>query len=111
VKKILIVALLLGSACEARHEAPARPPATAAPPPPAVDGRALATGRCTICHDESYLKQQRLTPEQWKKTVEKMKGFGAPINDDEAKALEDWLAQAYPVGKPDDAIVLAQKPR
>lgn len=58
--------------------------------------RDLALSRCAICHSEQYLSQQRLTPAQWKKTVDKMRGWGAPLSDDEAAALAVWLARHYP---------------
>ena len=63
---------------------------------PAGPERDLALSRCAICHSEQYLSQQRLTPAQWKKTVDKMRGWGAPLSDDEAAVLAVWLGRHYP---------------
>lgn len=111
---------------------PAPPPAPApvapAPPPPAPatpvsteTTKALAVkgefppgpevnvfmGKCAICHSTSYIAQQRLTPAQWEKTVKKMKGWGAPLSDDEVTSLTAYFATHFPVdlGPPTLAIV------
>ncbi|MDP2341989.1 MAG: hypothetical protein Q8O67_13610 [Deltaproteobacteria bacterium] len=63
--------------------------------------RELALGRCSICHSEQYLTQQRLTPAQWQKTVDKMRKWGAPLSDDEGARLALWLGRHYPVDLPE----------
>ena len=37
--------------------------------------------RCTVCHGEDLIRQQRLTEEQWRATVEKMIRWGAQAQD------------------------------
>jgi hypothetical protein len=43
--------------------------------------------RCQICHSLQYLTQQRLNEAAWKKTIEKMRKFGAQLTDDETASL------------------------
>lgn len=58
--------------------------------------RGLLLGKCQICHAPDYVKQQRLTPAQWTATLQKMKGWGAPLEGDEAELLARVLAASYP---------------
>lgn len=68
------------------------------PEDPAV---AVLNAKCTICHTNDYVTQQRLTPVQWQKTVEKMRKFGSPLTDDEVKALSDYLGRYWTVDLPE----------
>ena len=70
----------------------------------------LARASCTICHSEDYLVQQRLTPEQWKKTVAKMQKFGAPVTDEQAAPLVAWLSSMYTPDLPDRTRVAVAAP-
>lgn len=70
----------------------------------------LVVGRCTICHDERYLAQQRLTKAQWEKTVAKMKGFGSPISDEEIAQISAYLTRSFPADQPRPPAVFAAKP-
>ena len=97
-------------------------PPTATPPPtstPETQAQALRgefppgpevntlTAKCAICHSTQYLTQQRLTAAQWEKTVKKMKGWGAPIDDAEQASLARYFATHFPVtlGPPQLALV------
>jgi hypothetical protein len=64
----------------------------------------LVEGKCMLCHSGDYLTQQRLSEGQWQKTVEKMRKFGAPATDEEAKVMAAYLAkywtQALAPGRP-----------
>lgn len=117
---LALTAVVVTTACSD----PPPPPAptvtiTAAtpPPPPAVpvstdETKALALkgqfppgpelnvfmAKCGICHSTSYISQQRLTPAQWEKTIVKMKGWGAPITDDEVAPLTAYFSTHFPVG-------------
>jgi hypothetical protein len=114
-----VAALALLAACP-----PSRPPYPPIPAPPAsppvtiaqamVDGvlpdtpeTKLIRARCVVCHSEDYVVQQRLTPEQWAKTLAKMKKFGAKVDDAEAAQLASWLSSLYAPDLPDrgDKIV------
>lgn len=56
----------------------------------------IAASRCAICHTTQYLTQQRLTEAQWSKTIEKMKKWGAPIDDTESASLARYLGTHFP---------------
>jgi Spy/CpxP family protein refolding chaperone len=71
----------------------------------------LVQGKCMLCHSEDYLTQQRLTETQWQKTVEKMRKFGTPANDDEAKKISDYLARYWTQDLPPARPVRAAPPR
>lgn len=56
----------------------------------------IAASRCAICHTTQYLTQQRLTEAQWSKTIEKMKKWGAPIDEAESASLARYLGTHFP---------------
>ena len=51
---------------------------------------------CQVCHTLQYVTLQRLTEPQWKKTVEKMMKFGAPVPPTEVAGLVAFLALHLP---------------
>jgi len=71
----------------------------------------LVQGKCMLCHSGDYLTQQRLTETQWQKTVEKMRKFGTPANDDEAKLISAYLARYWTQDLPPSRPVKASPPR
>ena len=46
---------------------------------------------CLICHDEAMMLQQRLTPAQWDREVNKMTGWGAPLKPEDREAILKYL--------------------
>jgi hypothetical protein len=62
------------------------------PPGPEAD---LARAKCQICHTTEYITQQRLTPAQWEKTIAKMKKWGAPLTDDEERAMVAYFSKYW----------------
>jgi sulfite dehydrogenase (cytochrome) subunit B len=61
-------------------------------------GRDLTVGRCIICHSVEYIPSNApaMNRAAWQKTIQKMKDkFGAPITDEEAKQILDYLAANY----------------
>jgi DMSO/TMAO reductase YedYZ molybdopterin-dependent catalytic subunit len=46
---------------------------------------------CLACHDADVIQQQRLTRGQWDLEVNKMIGWGARVNDEDRRALLDFL--------------------
>lgn len=78
-----------------------------APPPPAAaevtdlregPGRDLTVGRCIVCHSVEYIPSNApaMNRAAWQKSIQKMKErFGAPITDDEAKQILDYLDANY----------------
>lgn len=114
-RALLILILLALGACKSEQAPPApqpppeRQPPAPAPPPPAIDRDALLAGKlpegtpemevvnaqCRICHTVEYLTQQRLAEPAWKKTIDKMRKFGAVLTDDEAASLVTFAARYW----------------
>jgi hypothetical protein len=66
----------------------------------AGDGREKTETLCAICHSLDYITMQpKFSKAQWTGTVNKMrKVMGAPINEDDAKKIIDYLAVQYGTG-------------
>ena len=61
-------------------------------------GRDLTVGRCIICHSLDYIPANAPAMDRaaWQKSVQKMRErFGAPITDEEAKTIVDYLSANY----------------
>lgn len=122
----LALALVSNTACTAAAPKASAPDAAPAPAPIAMAApvavlgadhlptrepqRSIVLGQCQICHSSEYVQQQRLTPAQWRATVTKMIGWGAPITAAEGEALAQVLAEAYPPDRPDDVRVAVPTP-
>jgi hypothetical protein len=55
-------------------------------------------GRCVICHSVEYIPANAPAMDRaaWQKSIQKMKErFGAPITDEEAKQILDYLSANY----------------
>jgi cytochrome c5 len=88
--------LLFLVACKDPPPAPAKPDASAlAPAAPTFDAKKIVENGCLSCHQEDMLQQQRLTKAQWEKTVTKMAGWGANIEEAEKPAVVAYLAERY----------------
>ena len=74
--------------------------ASAAEDLPDDPARPLVQGKCTLCHTADYITQQRLTEPAWQRTVDKMRKFGTPATDEEAKAMVAYLARNFPADLP-----------
>jgi hypothetical protein len=60
--------------------------------------RDLTAGRCAICHSLDYIPNNAPVMDRtgWQKTIQKMRErFGAPISDQEAQQILDYLAGTY----------------
>ncbi len=73
--------------------------------------RPLVQAKCLLCHSGEYVTQQRLTEGQWQKTVDKMRKFGSPASDEEAKAMVAYLARYWTPDLPPLRPVLARAPK
>jgi len=74
------------------------PAETAVYKPADLPGYALAQQKCLICHSAEYVNYQppTSTPAYWKAQVTRMKKpFGAPITDQEADQIIDYLVKTY----------------
>jgi len=61
-------------------------------------GREVTIGHCALCHSLEYIPANAPAMDRagWQKTVQKMRErFGAPISDEEAKVILDYLAMSY----------------
>lgn len=62
------------------------------------EGRELFIARCTSCHSVDYVAMHARfgTRVLWETEVAKMRtAFKAPLSDDEARRIVDYLARAY----------------
>jgi sulfite dehydrogenase (cytochrome) subunit B len=58
-------------------------------------GRDLTSGRCIICHSVEHIPSSApaMNRAAWQKTIQKMRDrFGAPITDEEANQILEYLA-------------------
>jgi cytochrome c5 len=61
-------------------------------------GRALVEANCTMCHSLDYIQMNSpvLDRKGWEASVNKMiQVMGAPIREEDAKAILDYLAHNY----------------
>jgi cytochrome c5 len=61
-------------------------------------GRDLTVGRCIICHSVEYIPSNApaMNRAAWQKSIQKMRDrFGAPITDEEANQILDYLSANY----------------
>jgi len=61
-------------------------------------GQATVEQSCAGCHSLDYVRMNApfLTADGWKAEVAKMRSaFGAPIDDEDAAAIQTYLAQHY----------------
>lgn len=61
-------------------------------------GLAIVTRSCQACHDLGTVTETRHTAQEWTGVIERMRGNGADLSDDEAKQAQAYLAKMY--GKP-----------
>ena len=60
------------------------------------DAKKLFEKRCGLCHPIDRPKSKKKTREDWEKTVTRMKNVHkAPISDEEAKVIVDYLSENY----------------
>jgi hypothetical protein len=67
-----------------------------------VSAGRLTAERCSACHDTARICAQlgSRSPEVWPQTVERMRGNGAALTDDDAQTIVDYLATAKAGAKP-----------
>ncbi len=97
---LLALGLLIGTAGGQAAPAPAPAAAAAAEMTDLREGpgRDLTVGRCIICHSVEYIPSNApaMNRAAWQKTIQKMKDrFGAPITDEEARQILDYLDANY----------------
>jgi len=65
------------------------------PSAPAAGQPAALKNACGVCHDDGAIRQQRLTPVQWDREINKMAGWGAKVKDEDRAGLLDYLVSTY----------------
>jgi quinoprotein glucose dehydrogenase len=65
-------------------------------PSRAAEGKALAEMVCTMCHGLGTVTAAGRAPDGWAYVVNEMIGLGAPIDDDQAQAIVDYLSRDFP---------------
>jgi cytochrome c5 len=58
-------------------------------------GKALVNGLCSSCHGADLITAKQSTRGEWESIVDRMKGYGANLDDKQLKTLLDYLAKAY----------------
>jgi cytochrome c5 len=61
-------------------------------------GRTVTMARCPVCHSLDYIPMNAPVMDRgtWQKTVQKMRErFGAPMTDEEAAQILDYLSEHY----------------
>jgi virginiamycin B lyase len=71
--------------------------------------KALIQERCTICHDLRRVVNSNYSPAEWQNVVNMMVAAGAPINQEEANQIRDYLTASFP-GKPRPKPVVIDGP-
>lgn len=61
-------------------------------------GRELTAARCVICHSADYIPMvaPAMSRPAWEKSIRKMiDTFGAPVSEEEARQILDYLSEHY----------------
>lgn len=61
----------------------------------AQQGLAFINARCTLCHSDDLITQQRLDRATWTRVVDKMIKWGATVSPEEREFLLTYLAAYY----------------
>ncbi len=91
-RAFVLAATLVAAACvgEPVHRTPA--PGVIVSGAPDADAAILGDD-CLACHTGDLIRQQRLTDKQWTKTLDKMRTWGAPTEDESVEPLLTHLVE------------------
>jgi mono/diheme cytochrome c family protein len=90
---LLLLGLAAGACGGGGEEPPAPPPAEE--PSGALGGEELLGARCTGCHSLDQVESASKTQAEWEATVDRMRGKGAELTDEEADILSEYLSETY----------------
>jgi hypothetical protein len=90
----LVLPLLAAVACGGGGEEPPVPAATEKATS-VLGGADLLEARCTLCHNLERVQAASKIQAEWETTVERMRGKGARLTDEEAGILVDYLTKTY----------------
>jgi mono/diheme cytochrome c family protein len=88
LRRCLIALLLCTSSALAQEQVTLKP----------GPGQDAVAASCSVCHTLDYIRMNSvfLTPDAWKAEVVKMReAYGAPIDDDTANIIVNYLAATY----------------
>ena len=57
-----------------------------------ADAQALLNSSCTTCHDLTSVQPGVFTAAEWMETINRMRGYGAPVSEDDAEVIIQYLA-------------------
>jgi cytochrome c5 len=83
----LIVALFTTAAAFAAGQTPTLPDG---------DGKAIVTAACGGCHGLDLITGKTGTRAEWASIVDRMKTYGATLDDKQTPTVTDYLAKAFP---------------
>lgn len=66
-----------------------------ATPGPTLSPAGLLERRCSGCHGLDRIVSARKTEAEWQRTVERMRGKGAHLSEEESAALVRYLGETY----------------
>ncbi len=58
-------------------------------------GKAVLLKVCTQCHSTDSIAEQHRTRDEWKDTIDAMKGYGAEATDEELATILDYLVKNF----------------
>jgi cytochrome c5 len=58
-------------------------------------GKALVDGLCSSCHGADLITAKQIARTEWQGIVDRMKGYGANLDDKQTSTLLDYLAKHY----------------
>ncbi len=69
--------------------------AAADDPFPDGPGKVILMRACTQCHTADPIASLHRTKDEWKDTLDAMKGYGAEVTDEDLGVLLDYLAKNF----------------
>ena len=58
-------------------------------------GKAVLLEVCTQCHSADSIAEQHRTRDEWKDTIDAMKGYGAEATDEDLATILDYLVKNF----------------
>ncbi len=59
----------------------------------ATSPQSILEKRCYICHKLDIVYKAKKSPAEWEKTIDRMIGYGARLNDEEQEAIIKYLSE------------------
>lgn len=92
---LMLLLVAVSSACSGGAATPPSPDTPSPTTARALDGPTLLQQVCTRCHSLARVEREQKTFDEWDATVQRMRGKGATLTDQEAQALAEYLAETY----------------